>query len=247
MVVATVSKDEQRAAELGLTSNQFAVLKHIRRFRLTTTEATHRFVYPDKSLDAAASAIKRLMQAGFIESATLYPRNRGKKKPYYFMLPSRAETVFGDSPKTAGPLGVAALVERYGVLMFCYRQPSRVKLSPSFFARRYPQLVAKNLPVGNYYGDTDEQGVNRIGFIHVNRAASVERTLHAFNRNVIGKRREHAAWRTEIFARNLFALGIVTGTEEKAKAFREALAESWPNILVRIEVVPEIFRMINRR
>lgn len=246
-MVTTQATDEQRAAELGLTPKQFAVLKHIRRFRMTTTEATHRFVYPDKTVTAAESAIKRLMHAGFIASATLFARNRGKKKPYYYLLASRAEAVFADSPKTAGPLGVAALVERYGVLMFCYRDPRRVKLTPTFFARRYPQLVAKTIPIRNYYGDTDDHGVNRIGYVHVNRAASVERTLHAFNRTVIGKRREHPAWRTEIFSRNLFTLGIVTGTEEKAKAFAEGLAESWPNILVRIEVVPEIFRMINRR
>jgi len=246
-VTATQVSDEQRAGELGLTPKQFAVLKHIRRFRLTTTEATHRLVYPDKTLDAAASAIKRLMQAGFIASATLYARNRGKKKPYYYLLPARAEAVFGDAPKTAGPLGVAALVERYGVLTFCLRDPNRIKLSPAFFARRYPQLVAKTIPIRNYFGDTDDHGVNRIGYIHVNRAASVERTLNAFNRTVIGKRRDHPVWRAEVFARNLFVLGIVTGTEEKAKAFREALTESWPNIPLRIEVVPEIFRMINRR
>lgn len=222
-----------------LSDVQRRVLEHLRLFRITTTETVNRLFLKDATAEGVKSFLGRLMAHDFVASADLIGRRR-----YYYLTANGVRTLFDEDPRSAGPFTPRPLVDAYGVLAFCTASSGRRKLHPLEFARQFPTLVAPGLPQRNYYVDA-EDGERRIGFIAVDQGAQVSRIAAKVRSRIIGSRVKIAAWRTDVIDKRRFVVAVVTTTEEKAAKLREALSD--PLVSFRVEVVPEILAILDRK
>ena len=223
---------------MSISDKQMATLRHIHRFRITTQAALQRMLFT-KSPGAVRNHLQRLRDRCLVEGSDL-----GAKR--YYALTRRALRLLDQRPDSYSPLGADAILERFGVLEFCARAPKeRSKYLPKEFFLQFPELSAKNVSAQNYYLDMTG-GERRLGWIHVHRTADPRRDRDRLVHKVLERRARHPRWK-EVLDDRVFALGIVVPSERRADDLRELLAEDWPEVTTRFEVVEELLFLQERR
>ena len=229
-----------KASDLRVSEEQFAVLKHLRTFRVTTAEVVQQTFFPDGKQEAVKSFLQRLRARGLIQHADLYGTTD------YHFLTNEGLRLFGDPPRRTAGLNPNALAEAYGMLLFCTRATGRRKLRKGQFATQFPELAVRGARSTNYYLD-DEEEPRRIGFIYVDRGIETSKVARRVGAVAIKKRLEHSAWRSSVIHSRRFAVGIVTPSEQKAATLRARLEREWDFVTFRFEVVPELLIIRDRR
>jgi len=135
-----------------LTEKQLAVLRHIQTFRMTTPPVVKALFFPDEGPDAVKSFLRRLREAGLIDSAPLFEKYR------YYHLAKPAASFLGEDPRKCSHLPPSSLLDHYGMLLFCCSQkPFRKRYPESEFRAEHPQLAVPGLLHRNYYIDRNEE------------------------------------------------------------------------------------------
>lgn len=232
--------ETDRLRAITLTDRDRAILEHVARYRITTSEAVQRLFFPEQQPDAVKSTLRRLREGGYLASAPLYQRS-----VYYHLTPKAAHTI-GQPEHAAAPLGVQSRAAAFGVLSFCCLGPARRTLIPlDEFRRQYPQLIEPGLPSTQYYVDQDVGGKNRLGLIQVDYGADHRRIVRKCRR-LVQRRLSLPAFRT-LIRDDGFLIAIVTADPRQAAALEKAIAADRPLIKFRIEVFPEMEPVIQRR
>lgn len=230
-----------------LTDEQLELLEHVRLFRITTRDAVQRF-FPGRGPEGTKSFLRRLgANAG--KGRALLDRAPLTDSLSYYFLTSRVLAHFGDPTRRPAINDVRELADRWGVLEFCSRNPiARRKLNPDQFSKLFPSLT--NIPVSrNYYVDDEDNEAEgrRIGLIHVDRGASISRTVMKLESQLIGNRWEDDAWREDVIRKNRFTISIVCGLQAKVDRLREKLQGLRPEVGFRFEVLPGLLNILERR
>ncbi|MBK8183340.1 MAG: hypothetical protein IPK63_10800 [Candidatus Competibacteraceae bacterium] len=96
---------------MPLTERDEEILKHVTRYRLTTTESLTPLVFPD----AKPGGEKNVLRA--FDERYLQPQPLYGKRVYYQLTPVAAKAL-GETGGKRHPFGPQALVRLYGVLAF---------------------------------------------------------------------------------------------------------------------------------
>jgi hypothetical protein len=226
-----------------------AILKHLKRYHLTTPEVLRRLFFPDVSTNAVTKVTSRLTREGRISRPLrLFEQRR------YFVLTPREAVRLGEHRAVARKFEYQGLVNAYGVLCFCATTGTQ-KFTPKEFEEKFPELVIRGVRSGNYYIDVEETDAgplpaegkkSRLGFMLVDYGTSVE-TLVKKTQKITGR-----AYTLPAFARLIqkgnFVIGIITPTVAKAEAVKAALSDDSPgNVRYRIEAVPELGELLLHR
>ena len=220
------------------------VLNRIRLFRVMTFQALCQMLYEHEP-QALKSALRRLKESGYIETAHLLIGNR----KYYHLTKKCLIKRFGDSPKAAGPLGALALPEHFGMMSFFSEQTNHTKLSRSEFQKLFPKLcLVTGLRTGNYYLHKDTDGKKLLGYIYVDRGSADFRIVSKIRSKIVAPRLNDTSWRKQIIDKNRFVISIVTTTPVKAAAIEDALVGAiYSNIQFFTHVNPELELLLLRR
>ncbi|MBU0716955.1 MAG: hypothetical protein KJ749_01795 [Planctomycetes bacterium] len=232
-------------SKLQLTERDSEILAHIRCFRMSTYEVLHRLFFEGNELDAVKSWVRRLRDAGHLDTADLiYPRK------YVYLTPKAVVRLYGDSGKGAKPLGVYALARQFAVLSFCCLGDTlHRKLTVAEFRAKFPTLAENTLPKDFYYVDKDTSP-QRLGFIYVDHGGSHPRRIYDRYRRIVTQRFKFPTWRREVIDRDRFIVAVVTAKSERKKRIEEAFAEHLaPHagkrlVPHRIDVVPDLIHLI---
>lgn len=218
---------------MSLTDRDQEILEHVRRYRLTTTEALRKFFFPEAKAGAEKNVLRRLV-GDYLQARPLYA-----KKVYYQLTPSAARTL-GEPEELAEPLGPQALVRWYGVFAFCCLG---AKEEVSVFTRRefasafLPFADHVDLTQSHYYLDNDGATI-RLGQIVVEQGGEYQRLINKCRR-IIERGREIPGLQ-EIIADELFVIALVIAEESKCQALSNQLRKNPLPTWCRIKVVPEL-------
>lgn len=215
----------------------YEILDHVRRYRLTTPEILHRLFFADSERNAVTKVTSRLCELEFLQSHQLYASYT------YFTLGRRGAKVVSISSNKLGPLGHQALYKEYGTLIFCCRSEAvRERLTLPEVMRQFPQLISGRMDASHYYLD-HENGVDRLGYIWVEAAGTVEHVVTTAAKDIIEQRRMIPAVR-DLIDQGQFMVSIVTLTEDKQLQIVQALKKVLTPVFFRVEVVPELIHLI---
>lgn len=219
---------------IRLQERDKAILEHIQRYRMTTTDVLHSQFFPDNGEDAVHSTLRRLRGAEYVSSADLAP----PKRKYYHLTP-RGARLLGLPASYGRPLGEQALPIRFATLLFCCgaKQPRPVMESKEFI-EEFPDCVDSSIPKEPYYFD-ETDGVARLAFIIVDLGAEAGRTVRKC-RKAYGEREKLQGFR-EVIKGDAFLVTVLTSRESKKSAIESALARAKDfKRPVRIEVVEQL-------
>ena len=236
--MSEASKDHADA--LGLSPDQLEALKHLRTFRVTTSDVLRRLGIGGGSAEGVKSFLQRLRARGLIASADLFGTTD------YHFLTNKGLALFGDPVRRTLGLHSSALAEAYGILLFCIQGEGRKKLRKDQFQTQFPELAVRGMRATNYYLD-DEEKPRRIGFLYVDRGIDTSKVARRVGTVAISKRLGHPKWRTSVLDAHRFAVGIATPSPQKVETLRTRLERDWPNVAFRFEVVPELLLIRDRR
>ena len=133
----------------SLTERDYAILRHVAHYRLTTREALHRALFRQVAINAVTKVTSRLLAEGWLNQ---YP---AFYKSYYFTLTPRAADLLA-MPQAAitAPLSTKALAREYGMLGFCcLLKTPRCRLLASEVQEDCPPLYFASLDCDRYYLD----------------------------------------------------------------------------------------------
>lgn len=229
----------------GLSDHQRCVLQHIRLFRITTQEAARRACFPrEATLSGVDSFFARLRKRGFVRAAGLVATEK-----YYYLTHKTYQTVFSD-PTAEERVGSYALVEWYGRLLFCMRQPElRRKLHWSEFDRLFPQLRDPRQPRRHVFYIDKETGVSRLGLIYVDPGNRFDRVCNRLRNQLVGKLLADIAWREHVIDGERLTIAIVCTSAMRAAQLQQELdpASQWPRIRFCFEACGELLSLVHRR
>ncbi len=155
------------------TERDEAILKHLKRYHLTTPEVLHRLFFGTAGLNAVRKVTSRLTREGKIRPCRLYEQRK------YFVLTPREAVRLGEHRSIARKFEYQGLVNALGVLAFCVESRTQ-KFTPKEFAEQFPELVIPGVRSGNYYIDVEESEAgkkSRMGFMLVDYGTSEETIL----------------------------------------------------------------------
>lgn len=225
-----------------------AILReHVGCFRLTTYVALQRIFWPNDTLDAAKSWVRRMREAGLLASAPLYGRTR-----YFHVTPLATQLVNLD-PRAAAPRKAAYVATTFGHLAFCcLGAETRRKLSIEEFKQQFAPLVLPRDANDGYYLDQTLHTTmpvpekKRLGLIFVDDARSLKRLPLVLSR-LISRRLRIPAWKNDLIRSQRFVMAVVTTSVGKADAIRQVLRGLHPDVFFRVECCPELRNLIQER
>ena len=160
---------------LRLTKQDREILKHVQRHRMTTINVLHQLFFPDKSIAALKSTLRRLCgrepECRFLASAPL-----AGKRVYYYLTANGARFL-GTSPDDSGPLGPQARYHRFAVLSFIHGagDGKRTLFDPTRFQDVFP-LRGHRLNRNDFF--IDESGeMPKLGVLIVDHGARPRRIV----------------------------------------------------------------------
>lgn len=220
---------------MAITERDEAIIQHVARYRLTTTEAMRRLFFPDAKPGGEKNVIRRLT-GDYLTAQPLYG-----KRVYYQLTPMAAKTV-GESEESATPFGPQALVRLYGVLAFCCLGKTLKKgFTRAEFSQAFPFAEALDLGQNHFYLDYDGRTA-RLGQIVVEQGGEYQRLLLKC-RKIIERGREIPGLK-EIIADELFVIALVIGEASKRETLTAQLQKNPLPAWCRIEVVPDLGQLL---
>jgi len=217
---------------MPLTERDEEILKHVARYRLTTTEALRRLFFPDAKPGGEKNVLRRLT-GEYLQPQPLYG-----KRVYYQLTPTAAKTL-GETEESATPFGPQALVRLYGVLAFCCLGNT---VKPVFTRTEFIQAFSRfadllDLGQNHFYLDSDGRTV-RLGQILVEQGGEYQRLLNKC-RKLIDRGRELPGFQ-EIIADELFVIAIVLAEDSKREMLQAQLRKNPLPVWCRVEVVSDL-------
>lgn len=229
----------------GLSDHQRCVLRHIRLFRITTQQAAGKACFPAGTTPSAVdSFFTRLLKRGWVRAARL----AGTEK-YYYLTQRAYQVVFNESPSDER-VGSYALVEWYGRLLFCMKQPdTRRKLHWSEFDQVFPQLRDSRQPRRHMFYIDKETGVGRLGYIHIDPGNRFDRVCRRLRGQLVGKLLASRVWRESVIDGDRLTIAIVCASAMRAAQLQQELdaPAHWPRIRFCFESFQELLPIIHRR
>ena len=208
-----------------------AILDHIRRYHLSTTEALRRKFFPETSEAAVRQVVARLIQERKVRSFDLFDNRK------YYVLTPREAVARGEHRCISLAFNYQGFVNAYAVLWFCVAHGVDI-FTAKEFETQFPDLLIRGVRTRNYYVERSETE-NRLGFILVDYGASPE-TLAGKVRRIIARGYTLPAF-TRLIQRGRFVVAILTPNAEKKTLIRTLIEADPPTFAkIRIEVVPEL-------
>lgn len=228
--------DDADRRAIRLTDRDREILAHIGRHRLTTMQAVHRLFFPGLQAEAAESTLRRLREAGFIESRRLFEAAR-----YYYLTKLAANEV-GCPDSVTRPPGPQSITAHFGVLAYCclMTKPRRL-LTFDEFRTAYPTLHEPGLPSSRYYVDDDDPARPRLGWIEVDVGANIHPLVRKCHHR-ISRRLSLPSFR-ELIREKGFLVVLVTGNAGKAEKLKRAIDNDRPLVEIRLAVCPDLGRL----
>jgi hypothetical protein len=219
-----------------LVDRDYEILDHLRRYRMTTREVLHRLFFSDSELNAVTKVTSRLVDHGFLNRYELYS---GRS---YFVVGPEAIKLFGLSPKKCRAIGTQALPREYGILLYCcMANTPRERLLVSELQQKVPNFTGKRSDCGHYYLDHDGETV-RLAHIRVDQGGPPDHVIRKCREDLEMQLRI-AAVRT-LIEQDRYLVAIITATEEKAAAIREAIERHSWNVRFRVEAVEDLAQLL---
>jgi hypothetical protein len=217
---------------MSLTERDQEILEHVRRYRLTTTEALRRFFFAEAKAGAEKNVLRRLI-GEHLQARPLYA-----KKVYYQLTPSAARTL-GEPEEIAEPLGPQAIVRVYGVFAYCcLGSKDKTVLTRREFVSAFKSFAEQvDLTQSHYYLDYDGSTV-RLGQIVVEQGGEYQRLITKCRR-IVERGREIPGLQ-EIIADELLVIALVLAEASKRDALYAQLRKNPLPVWCRVEVVPEL-------
>lgn len=217
---------------MSLTERDQEILEHVRRYRLTTTEALRKFFFSEAKAGAEKNVLRRLV-GPHLQARPLYG-----KKVYYQLTPGAARSL-GEPEELADSLGPQALIRVYGVFAFCCLGTKELSLfTRREFASDFTEFAEQiDLTQNHYYLDDDGQTI-RLGQIVVEQGGEYQRLINKCRR-IIERGREVPGFQ-EIIADELFVISLIIAEESKRDALSNQLRKNPLPAWCRIKVVPEL-------
>ena len=217
---------------MPLTERDEEILKHVARYRLTTTEALRRLFFPDAKPGGEKNVLRRLT-GEYLQPQPLYG-----KRVYYQLTPAAAKTL-GETEESATPFGPQALVRLYGVLAFCcLGKTVRPVFTRTEFIQAFSQFAdLLDLGQNHFYLDSDGRTA-RLGQILVEQGGEYQRLLNKC-RKLIDRGRELPGFQ-EIIADELFVIAIVIAEDSKREMLHVQLRKNPLPVWCRVEVVSDL-------
>ena len=226
------SRPNRQSSVMSLTERDQEILEHVRRYRLTTTEALRKYFFPEAKAGAEKNVLRRLV-GDHLQARPLYA-----KKVYYQLTPSAARTL-GEPEEVAEPLGPQALVRVYGVFAFCcLGSRDKTVLTRREFISAFKEFAEQvDLTQSHYYLDYDSKTV-RLGQIVVEQGGEYQRLITKCRR-IIERGREIPGLQ-EIIADELMVIALILAEESKREALCAQLRKNPLPVWCRVEVAPEL-------
>lgn len=240
-----VDEFPESTAPDGLSDHQRCVLRHIRLFRITTQEVARLACFPPEATPSGVdSFFARMRKRGFVRAAGLI----GTEK-YYYLTSKTYQTVFSDATAEER-VGSYALVEWYGRLMFCMRQPGRrKKLHWSEFDQLFPQLRDPRQPRRHVFYIDKETSLSRLGLIYVDPGNRFDRVCNRLRNQLVGKLLAQNAWREHVIDGERLTIAVVCASAMRAAQLQQELdaGNLWPRIRFCFEACSELLPLVHRR
>ena len=216
-----------------LSQRDKAVLDHIARYGISITEILNRLFFAG-SRDAMKGVLKRLTEAGFLQSRPLFA------KEVCYQLTTVGCRFAGLPEEWAEPLGPQALPTHLAVLLFCNPQngPAHPCYTREEFSKDFPEFRES---FDNYFLDSDGTEA-RLGYIKVDLGGDYQRLVRTC-RNTLRKAIETPGLQT-LVTDYLFSISIVTYDVGKAEVLRRHLLEKPLAVPTTVEVVPMLGKLI---
>lgn len=215
-----------------LTERDEDILRHVQRYRLTTTEALRRLFFPDAKPGGEKNVLRRLT-GEYLQPQSLY----GKR--VYYQLTSTAARQLGEPEESTTPFGAQALVRLYGVLAFCcLGNTRRLVFTKTEFAKAFGQFAdLLDLGQNHYYLDYDGKTA-RLGQILVEQGGEYQRLVNKCRRLV--ERGRELPGLQEMINDALFVIAIVLAEDNKREMLYAQLRKNPLPVWCRVEVVPDL-------
>ena len=217
---------------MPLTERDEEILRHVARYRVTTTEALRRIFFPETKPGSEKNVLRRLI-GEHLQSQPLYG-----KKVYYQLTPSSAKAL-GESDECATPFGPQALVRLYGVMAFCcLGKAMKQVFTKAEFIKEFAAF-GQSLDLGqnHFYLDYDGK-TTRLGQIMVDQGAEYQHLINKC-RKLIEKGRELPGFQ-EIIANELFVIAIVLTEDSKRDMLHAQMRKNPLPVWSRVEVVSDL-------
>ena len=232
----------RRGVRGKLADRDYEILRHLRRYRLTTRVVLGRLFFEGSELNAVSKVVSRLEQKGFLLTHELAA---GTGRNYYTVGPAGC-SLFGIPPKRSGALGPQALLTDLAILLYCCgraTESTRKRLLVSELATKQPGLLGKGMDAGRYVLETPPVGVSTLGFVRVDHGGDVAHIVRKCVEDM-EKRAKVPAIR-ELMDHRRFVLVIVTASEDKKLAFQDALARRPWLVQFRVEAAPGLTPLVS--
>ena len=208
-----------------------AILDHIRRYHLSTTETLRRKFFPEANEATVRQVVARLIREQKIRSFDLFDNRK------YYVLTAREAVARKEHRSISRPFNYQGFVRAYAVLWFCVAHGVEI-FTPREFEAQFPDLLMRGVQSRNYYVEPSESG-NRLGFILVDYGTSPE-TLQRKLRHIIARGYSLPSF-TRLIQRGKFVVAILTANEEKKALIRKQIEADPPTFAkIRIEAIPEL-------
>ena len=217
---------------MTLTERDKEILKHVQRYRLTTTEALRQLFFANAKPGGEKNVLRRLT-GEYLQTQPLYG-----KRVYYQLTPAAAR-LLGEPEESTTPFGTQALVRLYGVLAFCcLGQTKRLVFTKTEFGEAFRQFAnLLDLGQSHYYLDYDGQTA-RLGQILVEQGGEYQRLITKC-RKLVERGRELPGLQ-EIMSDDLFVIALVLAEDTKRDLLYAQLRKNPLPVWCRVEVVPDL-------
>lgn len=221
---------------MPLTERDEAILRHVARYRLTTTEVLRRLFFPTAKPGGEKNVLRRLT-GDYLQTQPLYG-----KRVYYQLTPLAANTL-GEREESATPFGAQALLRLYGTLAFCcLGNTLKEVFTRAEFIQAFSSF-ADRLDLGQHHFYLDHDGrTARLGQILVEQGGESLRLLNKC-RKLIERWRELPGLQA-IIADELFVLTLVVAEESKRDRLYGQLRKAPLSVWCRVAVIADIGQLM---
>lgn len=221
---------------MELTERDYEILRHVARYRLTTTDALRRLFFADAKPGGEKNVLRRLV-GDYLATQALYG-----KRVYYQLTPLAAKTL-GEPEEITTPFGPQALVRLYGVMAFCClgKNTKQVFTKTEFIKAFSGFSDLLDLGQTHYYLDYDGR-TTRFGQILVEQGGESQRIINKC-RKIVERSREIPQLQ-EIIADDLFVIAIVLAEDSKRQMLMTQLQKNPLSVWCRIEAVSDLGRLL---
>lgn len=221
---------------MQITERDTDILRHVARYRLTTSEVLRRQYFPTAKPGGEKNVLRRLT-GDYLQARPLY----GKR--VYYQLTAAAARTLGESEEHSLPHGPQALVRLYGTLAFCcLGARARMVFTRAEFIHAFPSFADRlDLGQSHFYLDDDGRTV-RLGQILVEQGGDYLRLLNKCRR-LVERGREIPGLR-DIIADELFVMALVIAETSKRDMLYAQMRKNPLPVWCRVEVVPTLGQLM---